>query len=532
MAALWRIVEVLGPAVVRLVSSPDGAHAEVSDVVLHDPGEPLVAGGGDLLLALGAGSDTAGVVDLIAAGNTAGVVAIACKPPAADDLRVCAAADAAGVALLRVEPELTWGQLYLLAREAVDSAGQPIDRQAASIRLGDLFAAADVIAARAGGPVTIEDSRSRVLAYSNTPETELDEPRRQTILGRGVPAEWLRWLEDGGVFRQLWDTDDVVETPPIPDIGLHRRLAVRVRAGKHVLGAIWVAEGTTPLVEDADEALTEAARFVALHLLAHQSKADVEREVRGSLLRQVLDGSGSAELLAERLGIRADDSCSVVAFRISELERPDALAVHDSVVSLIALHSEAFRWQAATIWIGDTVYTLLPTDSAPSRVLTLAKDLVERIDSVLGVTAVAGVGSTVTRLDRAVESRREADQVLRALSLRGGSAATIEQVSAQRVLLVLSDLLAEHPELASDKVRALMTSDEEQGTVYVETLRGYLDAFGSIPKAAENLDVHPNTLRYRLRRALELADLDLEDGDERVVVELGLRLLPLREPDA
>ena len=54
----------------------------------------------------------------------------------------------------------------------------------------------------------------------------------------------------------------------------------------------------------------------------------------------------------------------------------------------------------------------------------------------------------------------------------------------------------------------------------------YLDAFGSIPKAADELGVHPNTLRYRLRRALELAELDLEDGDERVVVELGLRLLP------
>ena len=530
MAALWRIVEVLGPAVVRLVSSPDGAHAEVGEVYLHDPAEPLVAGEGDLLLAVGAADDSVAVQELVETSGKLGVAAVACKPPAADDLSVCAAADAAGVALLRVEPEVTWGQLYLLAREAVATAGHSVDRHASSIRLGDLFAAADVIAARVGGPVTIEDARSRVLAYSNTPESELDEPRRQTILGRGVPPEWLRRLEDAGVFQRLWDTDEVVEMPPMPELGLHRRLAVRVRAGKHVLGAIWLAEGTAPLVEDASGALSEAARFVALHLLAHQSKADVEREVRGGLLRQVLDGGGSVDLLAERLGISAEDSCSVVAFRISELEGPEALAVHDSVVSLVALHSEAFRWQAATIWIGETVYTLLPTDSPPARVLTLAKDLVERIDTVLGVKATAGVGSTVARLDQAFVSRREADQVLRALSLRGGHAATIEEVSAQRVLLVLSDLLADHPELASEKVRALVASDEEQGTVYVETLRGYLDAFGSIPKAAEDLNVHPNTLRYRLRRALELADLDLEDGDERVVVELGLRLLPRREP--
>ena len=529
MAALWRIVEVLGPAVLRLVSSPDGAHTEIGEVSLHDPAEPVVAGEGDLLLALGAAEDSAAVIELITASAGAGAAAVACKPPAADDLSVCAAADEAGIALLRVEPEITWGQLYLLTRDAVASAGQPVDRQAASIRLGDLFAVADAIAARAGGPITIEDARSRVLAYSNTPEAELDEPRRQTILGRGVPAEWLQHLEDSGVFQRLWAADDVVEMPALPKMGLHRRLAVRVRAGKHVLGAVWLAEGTTPWSDDAKEALAEAARFVALHLLAHQSKSDVEREVRGNLLRQVLDGSGSADLLAERLGIRAEDGCSVVAFRVTGIEGPDALAVRDSVVSLIALHSEAFRWQAASIWMGETVYTLLPTDAPPARVLALAKDLVDRIATVLGVTAFAGVGSTVERLAQAVDSRHEADQVLRALAVRGGSAATIDDVSAQRVLMVLADLLDEHPELTSEKVRVLVASDAEHGTVYVETLRAYLDAFGSIPKAADDLGVHPNTLRYRLRRALELADLDLEDGDERVVVELGLRLLPGQE---
>lgn len=524
MAALWRIVEVLGPAVLRLVSSPDGAHAEVEEVRLHSPDEPLAAGPGDLVLAVGV-SESASVVELVQACGRAGVVAVACKPPAGDEMAAAAAADEAGVALLRVEPEITWGQLYLLVRDAVASAGEPVGHRAASIRLGDLFAVADVIAQRAGGPVTIEDARSRVLAYSNSPEEDLDEPRRQTILGRGVPPSWLEHLEDTGVFGRLWASDDVVELPPLPDAGLHRRLAVRVRAGKHVLGAVWLAEGREPLREDAADALTEAGRFVALHLLAHQSRDDVEREVLGNLLRQVLDGEGSAELLAERLGIKAADPCCVVAFRLCEVEGADAVAVRDSVVSLIALHSEAFRWQAASIWIGDTVYTLLPTSSPPARVLEVSRDLVERIRTALGVETIAGVGASVAELGSAVRSRREADQVLRALSSTGGTAATIDQVSAQRVLLVLEDLLPDHPELASEKVRALAEADRENGTVYVETLRAYLDAFGSIPQAAEELNVHPNTLRYRLRRALELVDLDLTDGDERVVVELGLRLL-------
>ena len=37
--------------------------------------------------------------------------------------------------------------------------------------------------------------------------------------------------------------------------------------------------------------------------------------------------------------------------------------------------------------------------------------------------------------------------------------------------------------------------------------------------------MHPNTFRYRLRRLAELFDLDLDDADERIVLELQLRLL-------
>ena len=528
MAAVWRLVEVLGAGVLRVVSSSDGAHAEIGDVTLQDPGEPLAAGRGDLVLAIGAGTDPDAAIALVAECGRAGVSAVACKPPAGDSPAVARAADDAGVALLRVEPQVAWGQLYLLARDAVASAGEPVDRQASSIRLGDLFAVADVIAARAGGPVTIEDSRARVLAYSDTAEEDLDEPRRQTILGRRVPDEWVRHLEDTDTLRRLWSTDDVIELPPLPSAGLRRRLTIRVRAGKQLLGAVWLAEGRAPLDDEvARAALEEAARFVALHLLAHQSKDDIERRVRGDLLRQLLDGDDVAEQVAERFGIAADEPCTVLAFCLTGVEGAEAVALRDNVINLIALHSEAFRWQAASIWLEGVVYTLLPTapPPPPERLRALAADLVERIRSALGVTATAGVGATVPSLRQVAHSRRDADLVLRALALRGGSAATIDDVSAQRVLFVLQDLAAEHPELHSSKVDALLQADAEHGSVYVGTLRAFLDAFGSIPKAAEDLGVHPNTLRYRLRRALEIADLDLEDADERVAVEVGLRLL-------
>ena len=57
-----------------------------------------------------------------------------------------------------------------------------------------------------------------------------------------------------------------------------------------------------------------------------------------------------------------------------------------------------------------------------------------------------------------------------------------------------------------------------------DQLRAYLDALGDIPTAAASLGVHRNTYRYRLRRLVALAGLDMADPVERLVLHLQLHL--------
>ena len=65
--------------------------------------------------------------------------------------------------------------------------------------------------------------------------------------------------------------------------------------------------------------------------------------------------------------------------------------------------------------------------------------------------------------------------------------------------------------------------DEKHGSDYVQTLFAYFDAFGDTPTAAKRLGVHPNTLRYRLRRIKEFSGIDLTDPQHRLAAELQLR---------
>jgi DNA-binding PucR family transcriptional regulator len=71
------------------------------------------------------------------------------------------------------------------------------------------------------------------------------------------------------------------------------------------------------------------------------------------------------------------------------------------------------------------------------------------------------------------------------------------------------------------RVRDLQAHDP----VLAQTLRAYLDSFGDVAGAAQQLHVHPNTVRYRVRRIATLLATSLADPDARLLLSLGLRVL-------
>ncbi|XVV35691.1 helix-turn-helix domain-containing protein [Streptomyces sp. CA-100214] len=86
------------------------------------------------------------------------------------------------------------------------------------------------------------------------------------------------------------------------------------------------------------------------------------------------------------------------------------------------------------------------------------------------------------------------------------------------------DLLDGAPEIRFPPVAALVVRDREQGTDLARSLLLYLDAFGDVGAVAQRLNVHPNTLRYRVRRAVALTGIDLDDPEHRLAAALQLRL--------
>jgi hypothetical protein len=384
--------------------------------------------------------------------------------------------------------------------------------------VGDLFGFANALAARIEGAVTIEDPESRVLAYS-TIHDDIDRPRRETILGRRVPDRYTRRIRE--VLRALRTDDAVIEVPADPEVGRRPRLAVAIRAAGEAIGSIWVADVGRPFAEDAHDILTEASRTGALHFIRHSTDLRHDATVKDGLVHQLLDGSSTPDVVAIHLGLEPDAALTVIAFEATG-DSPTVNRLRQAVTA----HGSAFRYDVPVVDRGPRVYLVLPVPAGVTpEVRRFITDAAAWASTAVAARVVAGIGTRVDHAGAVPHSRADADRALRVLLRSRGTHDTVAwlpDVLTHANLLEVLDVLRERPHLQRSRIDALRGDHRNQPLL--ETVRAYLTHFGDVRSAAASLQIHPNTFRYRLKRAVQLSGLDLDDHAERLIVALQLQL--------
>lgn len=492
--------------------TPDRLPAGVQEAVIVEAPDAAAAGvvcaPGDLLLVVGVSDPGAMAEPVVAAAARARASGVVVR--AGGEEAFGAAGRRHGVAVLGVRADVSWTQLTRLIRGAVEHP--PAAAGDDPLQPGNLSGFANLVAGHVGGPTTIEDARSNVLAYS-AHDHGVDTARQQTILGRRVPGDWVERLERDGVFGRIRESDGVVRIDYPDEPGFRRRLAVAVRAGGDLLGTIWVSECDQPLDARAEAALAEVARLAPLHLLRYHALEEIQRRRDEEILQRALAGDIADPGTAATLGITAQAYSSVVALSMGDVAR---------MLHAVRLYCASGRPQLTATMAGGRIYVLAPEPKADgSRGRRVAHDLATR----LGVPVRAAVGSTGRGLGHLRVSRGEADRVLRVMRDGDHPVAHVDDMAGRLTLMRLADLASGEPDLLRGRASRLADYDRKHGSDHVATLRAFLDANGDVRRAAQALLVHPNTLRYRLARLQEAVGLDLDDPDERLVAHLQLRLM-------
>ena len=257
-----------------------------------------------------------------------------------------------------------------------------------------------------------------------------------------------------------------------------------------------------PAMEYIDTASTQVAEAYTKELAKREAAADRERR---DLIESLLAGRVPASIPARVApGLEQEASLVVAVATLTGADpRPGALS---QVAAAVAQQAAAARGAALVVERQHQVVAVVGTSrtSQPDvlgrlrsawRGLSEGEGLEVRMGVGTECAGLAGVAHGFTEAVRALE-RATADTPVLAL----------QEMPAFDYLVASAEPATRDMVLA--KGRVLLEADEREHGAISATLLAYLDCDLNVKRAAEQLVVHPNTVRYRLRRIAELTGTD------------------------
>jgi purine catabolism regulator len=178
----------------------------------------------------------------------------------------------------------------------------------------------------------------------------------------------------------------------------------------------------------------------------------------------------------------------------------------------------------------DVIVALYPLDTGatPQRL----RSVVEEVRTQLAMRTPSGlVSSGISRPTRGLstlrETYREAKDALSIANELGDHEKTTfyGDLKLYQLLLALKERSLDHMKrFFAETLGPLVEHDERKQGDLIRTLEGFFEANGNLAKAATELDVHRNTLVYRLEQISRLTSLDLDDADNRLILNLALKI--------
>ncbi|GAA2976723.1 MULTISPECIES: PucR family transcriptional regulator [Streptomyces] len=369
---------------------------------------------------------------------------------------------------------------------------------------GDYQELVDEISALLGAPATLENRDFGLVAFGahdSDDDTAMDPVRTRSILTRRSTPAVRAWFEGFGITRATGP----VRIPAAPEAGVYRdRICLPVRHRGVVLGYVWLLDAERgPTEGQLAAAMDVAARIGVLLFDEARAGADLTREFAA-----VLTASGGRQreaavtALGEALGPDADGLHTVVCVTPWQ-DGPPSVRTVPSAAALATVGAHDATALA--------VLVRLRSPDAPDPATTAA----DRLRATAGPDATAGIATARRGLAGLAESWHEARSAARAAHAesRLGPVAAWPSIGPYRLLTAL-------PRTPDPVARTLLDGSH---TELARTVEVFLDRAGQAGRTAALLGIHRQTLYYRLGRVEQLTGLDLDDGEDRLLLHMALK---------
>ncbi len=390
---------------------------------------------------------------------------------------------------------------------------------------GDYQELVDEISELLGAPATLENRDFELIAFGaydsegDLDASALDPVRARSILTRRSTAAVRTWFENFGIARATGP----VRIPPTPEAGVNRgRVCLPVRHRGVALGYVWLlADEPGPTERQLAAAMEVTPRIGALLADEAQAGADLSRELRAVLTA----GSGwqyemAVTELRTALGPRGEGLLALVCVAPWPSADPDdapSVRTIPGATALCALPRSAADHSLALLVRLRSPEVLTPATTAAARLLERAAERSDEVPEPRPGPAAAGIAAPRTGLTDLATAWREASAAARAALAepRLGPVAHWASIGPYRLLTTMPPTAAQDP-----AVRPLLAPAHRE---LVRTAEVFLDCAGQAGRTAAALGIHRQTLYYRLSRVEQLTGLDLDDGEDRLLLHMAIK---------
>jgi len=309
---------------------------------------------------------------------------------------------------------------------------------------------------------------------------------------------------------------------------------VPIRAGQGALGWLVVAPDAEADPQGRRLGIEHGAMVLALDLVRERAEAEAERRLRSDLLDELIaarGGPAEASRLARRasrLGLRLRGRVWALVVAPDDPEGMRAVATDPVARRVSRALAEAAGGPGAQVVVHGTAFVMLvPGELDLARVELVARAAADSAQARSGGYAFsAGIGSAPGGpgdLRRLITEAEQALTLLQRAHARSQVSA-YARLGVDRLLIEIvgQDFLNAYVE---EWLGELIRHDERGAAAapLIDTLEAVVAEGWNLRAAARRLQLHTNTLHYRLGRIQDVSAWDLDDPTTRLALAVALR---------
>jgi sugar diacid utilization regulator len=332
-----------------------------------------------------------------------------------------------------------------------------------------------------------------------------------------------------------------LRVPPMHDFGVDASCVLApVALGDAILGYLALLAERDELRGTGDDLdlqiVQHAANVYALSMMRERMAAEVARQLKDELFEGLLSGRPQDEQIARERAMRLGYSPDVVyrvvvtvaqstTADVSE-DRPELLAQRRRLFERLAELTSRRSPEAFATLREDELVILMPDhDDAGEMGRALARQA-----SALGpdwrvTVGVSGTCHSANAIAGSYAQARRALEIAQRFSPAGhGDVICFEDLGLYRLLFHVGDP-AELRGFTEQVLGSLLEYDQRHNADLVRTLAAFLDHNGNLQATARKLNLHVNSVTYRMQRIQAIANMDLERSEDRLLAQVALKIL-------